>query len=191
LKPSRRKSASFEEVASVHESTLATIIDLLDPFDVSAAWTDQYAAKPVLDRLGRAGIYTRQLPMSAQTKTAIFSQLRARLYDGTLRVPAIPDLVAELRRLRTRFAAGSASVITPRAGGSHCDQAQALALAVYALRTSGGGEGRKGRGGGRGKLPTGEGGRAGAGRIDLSEAQHDAATGAGRVGGGKWSEGNR
>src|SRR5205807_6198330 len=42
-----------------------------------------------------------------------------------------PGLVAELRRLRTKYTAGSSSVVTPRAGGDHCDQAVALALAVH------------------------------------------------------------
>ncbi len=50
-----------------------------------------------------------------------------------------PDLVAELRRLRTRYAAGRASVENPRVGGSHGDIAQALALAVYELDRHGGG----------------------------------------------------
>ena len=42
-----------------------------------------------------------------------------------------PELLAELRRLRTRFAAGQAAVVNPHVGGSHGDLAQALALAVY------------------------------------------------------------
>jgi hypothetical protein len=45
-----------------------------------------------------------------------------------------PSLTAELRRLRTRYAAGQAAVVNPRVGSSHGDQAQALALAVWELR---------------------------------------------------------
>jgi hypothetical protein len=41
------------------------------------------------------------------------------------------DLLAELRRLRTRYTAGTSSVVNPRVGGSHGDLAQALALAVF------------------------------------------------------------
>ena len=148
LKPRRRKAESFEELASVQEEVLSRILDILDPYGVRTAWTDQYAARPVIDRLGRDGIAARQLSMSAQTKTAIFSELRSRIYDGTLTIPDNPDLLAELRRLRTRFAAGSASVVTPRAGGSHCDMAQALALAVYAMRGAGGDPSRLAGGGG-------------------------------------------
>jgi hypothetical protein len=38
-----------------------------------------------------------------------------------------------LRRLRSKFTAGSASVVNPRVGGSHGDQAQALAMVTYGL----------------------------------------------------------
>jgi hypothetical protein len=69
--------------------------------------------------------------MTAQTKTAAFQQLRASLYDGSLRLPDHPALIAELRRLRTKFTAGSAAILNPRVGGSHGDMAQALALAVH------------------------------------------------------------
>lgn len=190
-KPQRRKADSFEALASVQEDTLAAISAFLEPYEVTSAITDQYAAKPVLDRLGRDGIFARQLPMSATTKTAIYSELRARLYDGSLILPDHPDLIAELRRLRTRYAAGSSSVVIPRTGGSHGDMAQALAMAVYALRASGGGQGRTARGGGRGRARSGEGGKPGAGQVVLTEAQHDDVTGLGRVGGGKWSGDNR
>jgi hypothetical protein len=40
-------------------------------------------------------------------------------------------MLAELRRLRTKFSAGSSSVVNPRVGGSHGDIAQALSLAVW------------------------------------------------------------
>jgi hypothetical protein len=71
--------------------------------------------------------------MTAASKTTSFTALRARLNLGGLELYDAPGLVAELRRLRTRYAAGAASVVNPRAGGSHGDLAQALALAVYDL----------------------------------------------------------
>lgn len=69
--------------------------------------------------------------MTAASKTAAFAELRARLLGGTLDLYDEPDLLAELRRLRSRYAAGQASVVNPRVGGSHGDLAQALALAVH------------------------------------------------------------
>jgi len=93
--------------------------------------TDQFAAKAVVERLQRAGLAVKTEAMTASSKTAIFSELRARLYDGTLELYEHPDLLAELRRLRTRFTAGAAAVVNPRVGRSHGDLAQATALAVW------------------------------------------------------------
>jgi hypothetical protein len=72
--------------------------------------------------------------MTAASKTAVFLELRAHLTARSLDLYEHPDLLAELRRLRTRYAAGSASVVNPRVGGSHGDLAQALALAVWEAR---------------------------------------------------------
>jgi phage terminase large subunit-like protein len=147
-RPPRRKAGSFEEKAAIQEEVMAGISEFLADYGVRVASTDQYAARPVLDRLSRDGIAARQLTMNATTKTAIFAELRARLYGGELEVYEHPDLIAELRRLRTKFTAGQAAVINPRVGGSHGDLAQALAMAVYALRGSGSGSRRKARRGG-------------------------------------------
>ena len=73
-------------------------------------------------------------PWTAQSKTDGFSEVRARLNGGSLELYPHADLLRELRSLRTRYAAGSASVVTPRSGGTHSDLAVALALAVYAHR---------------------------------------------------------
>lgn len=104
--------------------------------------TDQYEKEPVCEWLRRRGHPARVHEMRAESKTEIFSTLRARLEDGALELYEHPALIAELRRLRTKFSAGRAAVVNPRVGGSHGDMAQALALAVYELR--GGSEGRRG-----------------------------------------------
>jgi len=72
--------------------------------------------------------------MTAASKTSAFGELRARLNAGTLELYEHPDLLAELRRLRTRYTAGAASVVNPRVGGSHGDLAQACALATFTHR---------------------------------------------------------
>jgi len=119
--------------------------------------TDQYAAAAVVERLRDAGLPVRTHTMTATTKTAIFGELRARLYDGSLDLLDDPETIAELRRLRTRFTAGQAAVLNPRVGGSHGDRAQALALAVYELAQLGRpGQGRVRTGGYSGISPTGD-----------------------------------
>ena len=92
--------------------------------------TDQFSAQPVVDALRRRGVYVRSVPMTAVSKSETFAALRARVNDGSIELPDHPDLLAELRRLRTRYSAGHASVVSPRVSGSHGDLAQSVAIAV-------------------------------------------------------------
>jgi phage terminase large subunit-like protein len=96
--------------------------------------TDQYAAAQVVARLRQCGLSVQTVPMTASSKTAAFQELRARLSMSELELYDDQQLLAELGRLRTKYSAGSSSVVNPRVGGSHGDLAQALALAVYSLR---------------------------------------------------------
>jgi hypothetical protein len=90
--------------------------------------------------IAAASAQLRVKTMSAASKTNAYAETRARLYDGSLLVRADErELLAELRRLRTRRSAGSASVISPRSGGSHGDRASALSLAVLEQALRGGG----------------------------------------------------
>ena len=56
---------------------------------------------------------------------------------GELELYPDNQLLEELRRLRTKYTAGSSSVVNPRVGSSHGDLVQALAIAVYAMRGAG------------------------------------------------------
>lgn len=103
--------------------------------------TDQYEKEPVSDYLARHGFRPRVHGMTAETKTEVYSALRARLEDESLELYSHEPLIAELKRLRTKFSAGRAAVVNPRVGGSHGDIAQALALAVYELRRGDGSRG--------------------------------------------------
>lgn len=94
--------------------------------------TDQHRAPGVVEYLRSRGLPVSVVPMTAQSKTAAFQALRARLYLEALELYPEPVLLAELRRLRSRFAAGQAQVVNPRVGDAHGDLAQALALAVWA-----------------------------------------------------------
>jgi hypothetical protein len=129
-KPARRRGGSFEERRAVEDSVLAEVAEVCRRYGARVV-TDQYAAPAVVDFLRRRGLTVRTQAMTAPSKTAAFAELRARLLGGTLDLYDQPDLLAELRRLRSRFAAGQASVVNPRVGASHGDLAQALALAVH------------------------------------------------------------
>jgi hypothetical protein len=120
--------------------------------------TDQHAAAAVVERLRGRGLSVSVHNLTAPSKTAAFAELRARLYDGSLELYRHERLLAELRRLRTKYTSGQAAVVNPRAGGSHGDIAQALALAVYEQRGGRGDPSRMPRAGGydRANWMTGE-----------------------------------
>lgn len=119
------EDAVLEEVAKVCKRYRARVV------------TDQFAAPQIVSRLRALGLSVRALPMTASSKTEVFLELRARLNTGELELYPEEQLLGELRRLRTRYTAGSSSVVNPRVGGSHGDMAQALALAVHEQRGAG------------------------------------------------------
>lgn len=124
LKAEGEFGAIVDEIASVAKEYRAKVI------------TDQYSSAAVVERLRHEhGLRVEVNNMTATSKTAIFQELRARLYDGSLSLPDHPMLINELRRLRTKYSAGSAAILNPRVGGSHGDMAQALAIAVYEAST--------------------------------------------------------
>jgi len=125
--------AVFEEKRTVEDEVLGEVAAVCERYGARLV-TDQYAAPQIVARLRQLGLQVRSIPMTASSKTEVFLELRARLNAGALELYDEPQLLAELRRLRTRYAAGSSSVVNPRVGGSHGDMAQALALAVYELR---------------------------------------------------------
>jgi phage terminase large subunit-like protein len=132
LKPSRLPGG--------FDRKLDQVIEVCNRYAVREVVTDQYAAPAIIDRLEAAGLHVEAVHQSAASKTAAFAELRTKLYNGTLELYEHPSLVAELRRLRTRFTVGQAAVENPRVGGSHGDLAQAVALAVDHVARTGTGE---------------------------------------------------
>lgn len=127
--PSRVKADSYEAQREIEDATLDQIVDVLAPYQPRIV-IDQYQSRLVSEYFRRRGFSVTLRPMTASTKTSTFQALRAELNMGALELYGDSDLIAELRRLRTKYAAGAASVVNPRVGGSHGDRAQALALAV-------------------------------------------------------------
>jgi hypothetical protein len=127
--PPRRKARSLDEGREIEDAVLAEVAQVLRLFGARAV-TDQYKSAGVVERLRRYGISVRAAPMSAPTKDAAFGFLRGRLNEGSIELYEHAELLRELRAIRTRYAAGRSSVVTPRIAGSHCDHAQALAIAV-------------------------------------------------------------
>jgi hypothetical protein len=134
--PGRVKPKSFEERRAVEDGILDEVAKVCLAYGARCV-TDQFAAPAILDRLRQHGLSVRTVPMTAKSKTDVFLELRARLNLGSLELYDHPDLLAELRRLRSKFTAGSAQVVNPRVGGSHGDIAQALAMAVAQSKGTG------------------------------------------------------
>lgn len=127
----RRRGRSLEGDRRFEDELLDEVAEVCLAYQARVV-TDQHRAPGVVEYLQRRGVGVSVVPMTAQSKTAAFQALRARLYLGALELYPEPVLLAELRRLRSRFAAGQAQVVNPRVGDSHGDLAQALALAVWA-----------------------------------------------------------
>jgi hypothetical protein len=128
--PRGRKATSLEEQRGVEDAVLAEVAGTIRAYGARAV-TDQYKASGVVERLRRYGVSVRTEAMTAPTKDAAFGFLRARLNEGGIDLPENAELLRELRAVRTRYGAGRSSVVLPRIGASHCDRAQALAIAVY------------------------------------------------------------
>jgi hypothetical protein len=134
--PAKRKLLSFGDQRDRQDEVITAVAAVCREFGARVV-TDQYAARAVTDALAREGLRVSTRPLTAASKTQVFTETRARLYAGALELYGQPDLLAELRRIRTRYASGSSSVVTPRVGGTHCDLAVALAMAVFEHRGGG------------------------------------------------------
>jgi hypothetical protein len=128
--PPRLRPVSLDEARKVEDAVLAEVAHVIRLFGARAV-TDQYRSSGVVERLRRYGVQVRSEPMTAPTKDAAFGFLRGRVNEGGIELFEHPELQRELRAIRTRYAAGKTSVVMPRIGGSHCDLAQALAIAVF------------------------------------------------------------
>lgn len=133
-KPKRaRRGRTLEETRAIEDELLLEIAEVCRRYNARGI-TDQHKAAGVVDRLRRLGVACRTEAMTERTKTDVFRELRARLNAAELGLYPQPQLLAELRRVRSRFQAHRASVFIPRVGGSHGDIAQALALAAWEFR---------------------------------------------------------
>ena len=120
----------FEHRRLQEDRILAEVAAECLRYKVAKVVTDQYASEQVVGRLRQSGLHVEVIQMSASSKTAVYGELRSRINLGTLELYRHETMVAELKRLRTKYTGGSANVINPRVGSSHGDIAQALAMSV-------------------------------------------------------------
>ncbi len=130
-----QRTASFEERRSVEDARLADIAEIANYYDARCV-IDQHLAPQVESRLRRLGVRVEALVLTAQSKTLVFAELRARIHAGTIELPDDADLLADLRGLRSQFRAGASGVVTPRTARGHSDLAVAACLACWGQRSA-------------------------------------------------------
>jgi hypothetical protein len=114
-------------------AVLDEIAGLCRAHGVASIYTDQFNAVSAREHLVGRGLYASIVTTTADSKSAMFSDLRERLYEGAVELYEQPDLLAEIGRLETVTTPGRATVRSPRAAGSHGDLVTALALACSKL----------------------------------------------------------
>lgn len=115
-------------------ATLDEIADVCLAHDVRELHIDQFSSAAVIEHLRERGMRAVVEATTAQSKSAMFLNLKQRLYEGELELYEHADLLAELRRIETASTPGQATVRIRRLGSSHGDLATALALAVSKAR---------------------------------------------------------
>jgi phage terminase large subunit-like protein len=134
----RRRWKSKREIEDQQTLVLDAVARLAKRYGAKVV-TDQHLPGVVVGGLAERGVRAQLRPWKASNKTEAFKAVRARVYARRLELYDEPQLLAELQRLRVNYRPGSAEVVNPRAGGSHGDMADALALAVQEFETYGGG----------------------------------------------------
>ncbi len=115
-------------------AVLDEIADICHEYGVSSIATDQFNAASAREHLERRRLHPTVVPTTPHSKSAMFADLRQRIYENKLELFDHPELLAELRRIETVTTPGSANIRIRRLGSSHGDLATALALGCSRFR---------------------------------------------------------
>jgi hypothetical protein len=135
-----QRSLSFEERRHREDAVIGEIAELARAYGQPSlregcrVVIDQHLAQPVRAAFQREQLHVTVLPLSAESKSAAFGELKARILDRSIELPDNPDLLGELGALRTQWRAGRSTVVTPRTSRGHSDIAVALALGCHEQR---------------------------------------------------------
>jgi hypothetical protein len=129
-----RPAESLEERFGTAVGILDEVAEVCRGFGVQRIITDQFMAAGVADRLRRHGLSVAVRALTQTGKRDAFVELRSRLASRTIMLLDSPELLRDLRMVRSRYSAGVSPIVTPRSAESHADLAIALAMATYELR---------------------------------------------------------
>jgi hypothetical protein len=118
-------------------AVLDEIADLCLAHGVAQVYLDQFHGASAREHLQRRSLSATVVSTNAESKSAMFRDLKLRLYQGVLELYEQPDLISELARIETVTTPGAANVRIRRLGSSHGDIVTAFALACAHFRGSG------------------------------------------------------
>lgn len=124
---------SAEDARAREDSMFAKAWAVAAPYSPTKGVADSHKGGPVRSFFGREGCRVELVPPTGTLQMQQFVALKARLEDGSLRAWAQPQLVQDLRRVRTT---DGGKIYLPKFRGSHCDTVVALASAAWELKAS-------------------------------------------------------
>ncbi len=130
-------SESLDDARAREDSMFSRAWAVAEPYSPTRGVADSHKGGPVRSHFGRQGCRVELVPPTGTLQMQQFVALKARLEDGSLRAWAHPQLIQDLRRVRTTE---GGKIYLPKFRGSHCDTVVALASAAWELKERG--EGR-------------------------------------------------
>lgn len=127
--PAKSRGKSWEVKRSAQDAVTRQVVAVCKEYG-ALAYTDQHESGAVVTRARELGLKATVWGMTRERKHQAFKELRDRLYTGGLVLPDNAALLDELRRVKLKLGQGGPQIILPRSSRGHCDQVQALALAV-------------------------------------------------------------
>jgi hypothetical protein len=125
----RKASAeSLQDARSREDSMFARAWAVAAPYAPTRGVADSHKGGPARSYFGRQGCDVELVPPTGPLEMQRFVSLKARLEDGSLRCWAHPQLIQDLRRVRTTE---GGKIHLPKFRGSHCDTVVALAAAAW------------------------------------------------------------
>ncbi len=127
----KASSESLDDARAREDSMFSRAWAVAEPYSPTRGVADSHKGGPCRSYFGRQGCAVQLVPPTSTLQMQQFVALKARLEDGSLRAWANPQLIQDLRRVRTTE---GGKIHLPKFRGSHCDTVVALASAAWELR---------------------------------------------------------
>jgi hypothetical protein len=129
-----RKGAALDS-----DATFGEIAADLGEYGSPSLWQDQWSFDSNKAIAERHGIELHEEAMTQPRKVQLFEALRRRVVDGTIELPDVPQVRADLCGVRKWVGkGGNFSIELERVGSRHADHAMSIALVVDKIATDGG-----------------------------------------------------